>query len=50
MDSIVLIMFGAVISMTTAVTYMEVRKIRKVLESELAERTRPVATKASIAV
>jgi len=50
MDSILVILFGAVISMTTAVTFMEARKIRKLLESELAERTRPVAAKTSVAV
>lgn len=50
MDSILLILFLAVISMTTAVTFMEVRRIRKVLESEISERTRPSAARTSAAV
>jgi len=33
MDTILLIMFGAVLSMTTALTFMEVRRIRKRLET-----------------
>jgi hypothetical protein len=32
MDTILMIMFGAVISMTTALTFMEVRRIRKRME------------------
>jgi hypothetical protein len=32
MDTILLIMFGALMSMTTALTFMEVRRIRKKLE------------------
>jgi len=34
MDTILLIMFGAVISMSTALTFMEVHKIRKNLEAK----------------
>jgi hypothetical protein len=33
MDGILFIMFGALISMGTALTFMEVRRIRKHLES-----------------
>jgi hypothetical protein len=33
MDTILLIMFGALMSMTTALTFMEVRRIRKKLEA-----------------
>jgi hypothetical protein len=36
MDGILFIMFGAVISMTTALTFMEARRIRKQLESQSA--------------
>jgi hypothetical protein len=32
MDSILMIMFGALMSMTTALTFIEVRRIRKRLE------------------
>jgi hypothetical protein len=34
MDAILLIMFGALFSMTSALTFMEVRRIRKKLESK----------------
>jgi hypothetical protein len=34
MDGILFIMFGAVISMTTALTFMEVRRIRKHLQAQ----------------
>ncbi|MBZ5597956.1 MAG: hypothetical protein LAN83_06505 [Acidobacteriia bacterium] len=34
MDAIVAIMFGSVICVTTALTFMEVRRIRKKLESK----------------
>jgi len=36
MDTTLVIMFLAVISMTTAITFMEVRKIRKRLEANSA--------------
>lgn len=32
MDTILLIMFGALISMTTALNFMEVRRIRKKMD------------------
>jgi hypothetical protein len=32
MDTILMIMFGALMSMTTALTFIEVRRIRKSLE------------------
>ena len=32
MDTILLIMFGALLSMTTSLTFIEVRRIRKRLE------------------
>jgi uncharacterized membrane protein YidH (DUF202 family) len=41
---ILLVMFGALISMTTALTFMEVRRIRKRLEERPAE---PVKTSAA---
>jgi hypothetical protein len=34
MDAIVLIMFGALISMTTSLSFMELRRIRKRLEAQ----------------
>ena len=34
MDAIVIIMMGSVICVTTALTFMEVRRIRKHLESK----------------
>jgi hypothetical protein len=34
MDSIVVIMFGSVISTMTALTFLEVRRIRKMTESK----------------
>lgn len=34
MDTIVMIMFGAVLTMTTALTFFEVRRIRKRLEAQ----------------
>jgi|GEM_PF-2811680 len=39
MDTILVIMFLAVISMTTAITFMEVRRIRKRLEANSAPAT-----------
>jgi hypothetical protein len=34
MDAILVIMFGSVVCVTTALTFMEVRRIRKRLESK----------------
>lgn len=45
MDTILMIMFGAVLTMTTALTFFEVRRIRKKLEAQGGSS--PVESKAT---
>jgi hypothetical protein len=49
MDGIVFIMFAALISMTTSLTFMEVRRIRKKMETQSETRTHPLGAKATTA-
>ena len=46
MDGILFIMFGAVISMTTALTFMEVRRIRKALQARSVSSPKTKAAEA----